>query len=169
MPLCSQSPYYSLSQVISDLVPVTMDQFCQFSKFRVCTCSSPSMMLLRAIHIIAKYQEFISFYRRVIFLWLYHNYIHSPRDGYLNGFQLGGLEGFPCGSDGKESACNVGDLGWIPASGRSPGKGNGLENSKNRGAWRATVHGVAESWTLTEWLMWTELHKSNPFLWAYIL
>ena len=46
------------------------------------------------------------------------------------------------GSDGKEGACNVGDLGFIPRSGRSPGEGNAypfqyscLENSMNRGAW----------------------------------
>ena len=44
--------------------------------------------------------------------------------------------GFPCGSDGKASACNAGDLGSIPRLGRSPGEGNGnplqyscLENS----------------------------------------
>ena len=55
-------------------------------------------------------------------------------------------------SDGKESACNVGDPGSIPGLGRSPGEGNGyplqyscLENSKDRGAWRSTAHGVAES------------------------
>ena len=55
---------------------------------------------------------------------------------------------FPGGSDGKESACNVGDLGLIPGSGRSPGGGNGnplqyscLENPMDRGAWWATVHG----------------------------
>ena len=60
--------------------------------------------------------------------------------------------GFPGGSDSKESACNAGDLGAIPGSGRSPGEGNGnspqyscLENSMDRGAWRATVHGVAKS------------------------
>ena len=57
-------------------------------------------------------------------------------------------------SDGKESACNVGDLGSIPGSGRSPGGGNGyprqcssLENSMDRGTWRATVQGVAKSET----------------------
>ena len=62
--------------------------------------------------------------------------------------------GFPGGSDGEESACNAGDQGSIPGSGRSPGEGNGnalqyscLENSMDRGAWRATVHGVAKSWT----------------------
>ena len=55
---------------------------------------------------------------------------------------------FPCGSAGKESACNAGDLGLIPGLGRFPGEGNGyplqyfcLENSKDRGAWWATVHG----------------------------
>ena len=59
---------------------------------------------------------------------------------------------FPCGSDGKESACSVGDMGVIPGSGRSPGKENGyplqyfcLENSMDGGAWQATVRGVAKS------------------------
>ena len=58
------------------------------------------------------------------------------------------------GSDGKEPACNVGDLGSIPGWERSPGEGNGyplqysyLENSMDRGAWWATVHGVAKSQT----------------------
>ena len=60
--------------------------------------------------------------------------------------------GFPDGSDGKESACSAGDPSLIPGLGRSPGEGNGnplqyscLENPMDRGAWRATVHGVAES------------------------
>ena len=64
------------------------------------------------------------------------------------------LEGFPGGSNSKESACNVGDLGLIPELERSPGEGNGnplqyscLENPMDRGAWRATVHGVTKSWT----------------------
>ena len=62
--------------------------------------------------------------------------------------------GFLCDSAGKESACNVGDLDLIAGLGRSPGEGKGyplqyssLENSMDRGAWRATVHGVAKSWT----------------------
>ena len=60
--------------------------------------------------------------------------------------------GFPGGSEGKASACNTGDLGPIPELGRSPGEGNDnalqyscLENPMDRGAWRATVHGVIES------------------------
>ena len=61
---------------------------------------------------------------------------------------------FPGGSVGKESAFNAGDPGSIPGSGRSPGEGNGnqlqyscLENSMDRGAWWATVHGVTKSQT----------------------
>jgi len=60
----------------------------------------------------------------------------------------------PDGSDSKESACNMGNLGLIPGSRRSPGEGNGnpfqyscLENSMDRGAWQATVHGVTKSWS----------------------
>ena len=51
----------------------------------------------------------------------------------------------------EESACSAGDLGLIPGSGRSPGEGNGnllkyscLKNSKDKGAWRATVHGIVK-------------------------
>ena len=61
---------------------------------------------------------------------------------------------FPDGSDGKESARNAEDLGSIPGLGRSPGEGNGnpfhyscLDNPMYRGAWQATVHGVAKSRT----------------------
>ena len=61
---------------------------------------------------------------------------------------------FNGGSDGKASAYNAGDLGSIPGLGRSPGEGNGnplqyscLENPMDGGAWWATVHGVAKSWT----------------------
>ena len=57
--------------------------------------------------------------------------------------------GFPCGSAGNESACNVGDLGSIPGLGRSPGEGKGyplqyfgLENSMDY-----IVHGVSKSQT----------------------
>ena len=62
--------------------------------------------------------------------------------------------GFPGGSGGKESACNAGDPVSIPGLGRSPGGGHDyplqysyLENPMDTGAWWATVHGVAKSWT----------------------
>ena len=62
--------------------------------------------------------------------------------------------GFLGGSDGKESACIAGDPGSIPGSGISPGEGNDyplqyscLENSVNREAWEATVHGTVKSRT----------------------
>ena len=64
------------------------------------------------------------------------------------------VQGFPGGSEVKASACNAGDLGLIPGWGRSPGEGNGnplqyscLENPMDGGAWWATVHRVAKSWT----------------------
>ena len=59
--------------------------------------------------------------------------------------------GFYGGSDGKESVCDAGDPSSVPGLGRSPGEWNDyslqyscLENSMDRGAWWATVHGVAE-------------------------
>ena len=65
--------------------------------------------------------------------------------------------GFPGGSDSKESACNAGDLGLIPGSGRSTRVGNGnplqypyLENPMYRRACQATVHGVEKSQDTTD-------------------
>ena len=59
--------------------------------------------------------------------------------------------GFPGGSAVKNLPANAGDTGLIPGLGRSPGEGNGntlqyscLENPMDRGAWRATVPGVAK-------------------------
>ena len=65
--------------------------------------------------------------------------------------------GFPCDSDGKEFACNAGDPGTIPRSERSPGERNGyplqssqLENSMDKGAWWAAVHGGHKESDTTE-------------------
>ena len=73
---------------------------------------------------------------------------------------------FSGGSDGKESACNSGDLGLIPGVGRSPGEGNGyllqyscLENSMDRRAWQATVQGVPRVGH-----NWTQMNQENFFL-----
>ena len=74
-------------------------------------------------------------------------YQHCSQDSFF--YRLMMAKGFPCGSAGEESACNVGDLGLIPGLGRSPGEGkgyplqySGLENSMDR-----IIHGVAKSWT----------------------
>ena len=62
---------------------------------------------------------------------------HSGRE-----YEKESVCGFPRGSEGEASACNVGNLGSIPGWGRSPGEGNGnplqcprLENSMDRGTW----------------------------------
>ena len=65
------------------------------------------------------------------------------------GLPLPRKEGFPCGSAGKESACNVEDLGSIPGLGRSPGEGRGypLQYSGLESSMDCIVHGVAKSQT----------------------
>ena len=82
-------------------------------------------------------------------LYEYASGCKSDGLGFLLQF---GFRRFPGGSEVKASARNAGDLGLIPGSGRSPGEGNGnplqyscLENPMDRGAWWATVHGVAKS------------------------
>ena len=66
------------------------------------------------------------------------------------------MMGFPCSSVSQVSACNAGDLGSIPGSGRSPAEGNGnapqyscLENPMDRGAWQAIVHAAAKKLHMT--------------------
>ena len=81
---------------------------------------------------------------------------------------------FPHGSDGKESACSVGDLGSIPGLGSSSGEGNGnpfqyscLEDPMDGGVCLATVHGVTKSWTelsdlQAHTLMWRKRTRGPP-------
>ena len=75
----------------------------------------------------------------LFFYW--HNFLYCPSHQKL---------------PGKEFACNVGNMGLIPGSGRSPGEGNDnplqyfcLENPMDRGTWRATVHRVADAMEVT--------------------
>ena len=77
-------------------------------------------------------QEYWSSSQFVIYTYMYINdpclslsvYTHTHTHTYYPGLYLY-LWGFPAGSEGKASACNVGDLGSIPGSGRSPGEGYG--------------------------------------------
>ena len=78
------------------------------------------------------------------------------------------IHDFPDGSDGKESACNTGDMGSTPGLQRSPGEvksyplqHSSLDNSMDRGAWQAAVHRVTKSWTQLSENVKTEL-KNNP-------
>ena len=93
-------------------------------------------------------------------------WLQQPEDSPLR-------KSFSCwsgGSDGKEYACNVGNSGSIPGSGRSPGEGNGngnplqyscLEDSLDRSTWWAIVYGVAKSQT---WLKRLKLCCLQTFL-----
>ena len=81
---------------------------------------------------------------------------HTPQHLFVDFFDDDSSD-CPGGSDGKESACNVGDLGSVPGSGRSPEEGNSyplqyscLENSMDRRAWQATVPEVAKSQILSD-------------------
>ena len=81
-----------------------------------------------------------------------HN--HEIKRGLLLGRKVMTNLGFPGGSEVKAYACNAGDLGLILGLGSSPVEGNGnplqyscLENTMDRGAWWATVHGVTKNRT----------------------
>ena len=87
------------------------------------------------------------------------------------------MMGFPGGSDGKASACNAGDPGLIPGSGRSPGEGNGnplqyscLENPMDREAWWAIVHGVAKNRTrLSDITLPTKVHIVKAMVFPIVM
>ena len=70
-------------------------------------------------------------------------------DGAFGTCLFEGVSKFPCGSSGKESTCNTGDLGSIPGLGRSPGEGKGypLQYSGLENPMACIVHGVAKSRT----------------------
>ena len=95
-----------------------------------------------------------------IFSRVKETFTHIPEDILLGSTFLSIMLTFmlqltyPGSSNCKESACNARDLGSIPGYRRSPGEGHGnpfqyscLENSRDREAWWAIVHGLAKSWT----------------------
>ena len=91
------------------------------------------------------------------------------------------MDHFPGGSDGKASACNLGDLGLTPGFQRSPGEGNGnplqyssVENPMDRGAWKATANGVTKTSksqtrlsNFTEWIMVDTRHYTFVHIRSY--
>ena len=97
-------------------------------------------------------------YNFVGILKIYEQFLWTPLDVASDGktyFFTSGQE--MGGSDRKESVCNAEDLSSTPGLGNSPGEGNGnplqyswLENSMDRGAWWATVHGVSKELDKTE-------------------
>ena len=89
-----------------------------------------------------------------------HNWV-TTHSGHSSRYSI---KGFPCGSVVKNLPANAGHADSIPASGRSPGEGNGnplqysyLENVMGRGAWRPTVHGIAKSRTCLS--VWAQAHR----------
>ena len=89
---------------------------------------------------------------------------------FFHSIELDGVHimlGFAGGSEVKNLPTKAGDMGSIPESGRSPEEGNcnqlqyfGLENSMDSGAWWATIHRVAKSWTgLSDWTATTTATK----------
>ena len=109
-------------------------------------------------HVSGKYRKFISPHNicTVIFIQGGYFLVFAPCMLYLRGIYINPLFDipweFPGGLDSKASVYNVGDLGLIPGSGRSPGEGNPLqysclENPMDREAWQATVHKVRKSQT----------------------
>ena len=109
--------------------------------------------------------SFFFFFRIINFLPVLESFLSPSLSIYIDTY---------CGSVSKESACNEGDSGLIPASGRSPGEGNGnplqhscLENPMDRGAWWATVHGsekVRHDWVTnrTHVRAHTHTHTHTP-------
>ena len=118
-----------------------------------CSKATLSYYKILAIFFVLYIFESNLFYWRIIALqycgglsctsiWISHNYIYQSSLC------------FPGDLDSKEFVCNAENLGLIPGLGRSPGEGNGnllqyfwLENPMVRGAWQATVHGVAKRQT----------------------
>ena len=106
------------------------------------------------------YSHYIYIYSHIYTYILLYIYIHTHTHTHIYIYEI------PCGSDSKESACNVRDPGSVLGLGRSPGEGNGnplqysyLENPMDRGAWWAVIHGVSKSRTqMSDTRMHTHTH-----------
>ena len=101
-------------------------------------------------------------------LWFFHCFYSYPlTDLYIKGLHLSIHE---LGASQVANAGDIGDLGLIPGSGRSPGEEHDnplryscLDKPMDRGVWWATVHGVTNSWT---WRM--QPRHMHPLFWCYL-
>ena len=108
-------------------------------------------------------------------LWLQHNLLVMSVDLWLLLTRLFCFLCFLSDLVDEESACNAGDWGLIPGSGRSPGEGNGnplqytcLENCMDWGDWRATLHGITKCWTwLCNFFVLFSYRKNFDYLLIY--
>ena len=108
-------------------------------------------------------------------LWLQHNLLVMSVDLWLLLTRLFCFLCFLSDLVDEESACNAGDWGLIPGSGRSPGEGNGnplqytcLENCMDGGDWRATLHGITKCWTwLCNFFVLFSYRKNFDYLLIY--
>ena len=111
-----------------------------------------NIIISRSIHITKNGIISIFMAQKYSIVYMYHIFffIHSSVSGHLGCFHVLAIVNYS--AIGEESACNAEDLGSIPGSRRSPGKGNGyplqyscLKNSIFRRAWQVTVHGFSKS------------------------
>ena len=139
---CSGCYFYSFGHCeLFQLSPIC---FWHTSSRCVCACPEHSCTLL-------SYTRWLSSLILCI-AWPNTQICHFTKEGSPSYWRM--VLGVPGGSDGRESACNTWDLGSIPGLGGFPGGGHvthstvlALRIPMDRGAWQATVHGVAKSWT----------------------
>ena len=140
--ICMHACIHSYIPAIHTRVTVVQLQFIHILWFSINCCTYFSWRILKMLH-----GEFFS------------NTKLGGKSIFTNN---NNMMGFLCGLAGKESTCNVGDLGLIPELGRSPGEGkgyplqySGLENSKD-----CIVHGVTKSRTRL-----SDFHFHNNMIW----
>ena len=152
LPFSYHFPFF-LTPIIALLLHLLVFlNICQYSSPKCSSRSSTSLFLffLQEIKQFSILWSIIFYFPR----FLPPSVVHPFSSGSAITLKCLGSLSSPGGSDGKASVYNAGDLGSIPVLGRSAGEGNGnplqyfcLENPMDRGAWQATVHGVAKSWT----------------------
>ena len=132
----------------------SLSKFSNQSSFLVISDYFSCVFVIIMDYLIFLLSSYFIYFFFCMLLWLFLNSCYLIDKCFFFFFLVLHLMGFPLGSEGKESACNAGDLGSMLGLGISPGGGHGnplkyscLENPMDSGAWQATVHGVAKSRT----------------------